>query len=416
MDREIPPDVIRKRRIKLVIKITVILLLMAGGVWALREVISPTLDARKIKTFVAEIGPVEATLSASGVVVPEYEQVITSPINSTVEKVYHRSGDSVKAGEIILEINKDLTRMSLKQLNDELEMLQNNKEQLRLELERKLIDLQASYEISNLQAQFIGTQYDRVKHLFDIGAETEENLQRADLNVKIALQEVQQWEKQIENQKAFLEAELKGLNLQISIQKNKIGEVQRELDLSDVRSSRDGVITGISDNIGSSVNRGDILVRIADLASYRVDGSISDIHADKMLIGGPVRIRIGEKYLSGRIVSIRPAVQDGVITFLVELENKAERMLRPNIRCDVYVVTSSRNNVVRVKNGPFYTGHVDQEVFVVKGDVAERRMAKIGVSNFDYVEIESEISPGDEVIISSMEKYRHMSEVKIENN
>ena len=416
MDREIPPDVIRKRRIKLVIKITVILLLMAGGVWALREVISPTLDARKIKTFVAEIGPVEATLSASGVVVPEYEQVITSPINSTVEKVYHRSGDSVKAGEIILEINKDLTRMSLKQLNDELEMLQNNKEQLRLELERKLIDLQASYEISNLQAQFIGTQYDRVKHLFDIGAETEENLQRADLNVKIALQEVQQWEKQIENQKAFLEAELKGLNLQISIQKNKIGEVQRELDLSDVRSSRDGVITGISDNIGSSVNRGDILVRIADLASYRVDGSISDIHADKMLIGGPVRIRIGEKYLSGRIVSIRPAVQDGVITFLVELENKAERMLRPNIRCDVYVVTSSRNNVVRVKNGPFYTGHVDQEVFVVKGDVAERRMAKIGVSNFDYVEIESEISPGDVVIISSMEKYRHMSEVKIENN
>lgn len=416
MDREIPPDVIRKRRIRLVIKITVILLLMAGGVWALREVISPTLDARKIKTFVAEIGPVEATLSASGVVVPEYEQVITSPINSTVEKAYHRSGDSVKAGEIILAVNKDLTRMSLKQLNDELEMLQNNKEQLRLELERKLIDLQASYEISNLQAQFIGTQYDRVKHLFDIGAETEENLQRADLNVKIALQEVQQWEKQIDNQKEFLEAELKGLNLQISIQKNKIGEVQRELDLSDVRSSRDGVITWISDNIGSSVNRGDILVRVADLASYRVDGSISDIHADKMLTGGPVKIRIAERYLSGRIVSIRPAVQDGVITFLVELENKDDRMLRPNIRCDVYVVTSSRNNVVRVKNGPFYAGHVDQEVFVVKGDVAVRRMAKIGVSNFDYVEIESEISPGDEVIISSMEKYRHMNEVRIENN
>ncbi|MEW5923847.1 MAG: HlyD family efflux transporter periplasmic adaptor subunit [Candidatus Zixiibacteriota bacterium] len=416
MDREIPPEIIRKRRIRLILKITVILLVMAGGVWALREVISPTLDARKIKTFIAEIGPVEATLSASGVVVPEYEQAITSPINSTIEKVYHRSGDSVKAGEVILEINKDLSRMALKQLNDELEMLQNNKEQLRLELERKLIDLQASYEISNLQAQFIKTQYDRVRHLFDIGAETQENLQRADLNVKIALEEVQQWEKQIENQKAFLEAELKGLNLQISIQENKMDEVQREIGLSDVRPSHDGVITMISDNIGSSVNRGDILVRVADLGSYRIDANISDIHADKVQNGGAVKIRIGEKQLTGRIGSIRPAVKDGVITFLVELDDKADRILRPNIRCDVYVVTSSKNHVVRVKNGPFYTGHVDQEVFVVKGDVAVRKMAKIGVSNFDYVEIESEIEPGDEVIISSMDKFRHMSEVQIKNN
>ncbi|PKK83060.1 MAG: hypothetical protein CVT49_10530 [candidate division Zixibacteria bacterium HGW-Zixibacteria-1] len=416
MDRELPAEVKRKRRLKFVIRIAAIVILLTGGVWALREVISPTLDAKKIKTYVAEIGLVEATLSASGVVVPEYEQVITSPVNSTIEKVYRRSGDSVKTGETILEINKDLSQMALKQLTDELGMLQNNKEQLRLELERKLIDLQASFEISRLQAQFIQTQYDRVKHLHDIGAETEENLQRADLNVKIALQEVQQWEKQIDNQKAFLEAELKGLNLQISIQKNKIDEVQRELNLSDVKSSRDGVLTWVNENIGSSVNRGDILARVADLGSFRVDANISDIHADKILVGGPAKIRIGEKYLTGRIGSVSPAVQNGVITFLVELDNRADKILRPNIRGDVYVITSSKNNVIRVKNGPFYTGRMDQEVFVVKGDIAVRRDVKIGVSNFDYVEIEGDISPGDEVIISSMEKYRHMDEVEIKNN
>ena len=91
--------------------------------------------------------------------------------------------------------------------------------------------------------------------------------------------------------------------------------------------------------------------------------------------------------LTGTISSISPAVQNGIVTFIVGPEDKADPALRANLRLDVYVVTSFKADVVRVKNGPFYDGIVEQRVFVIEGNTAVGRTVDIGASNFDWVEI-----------------------------
>ncbi|UCD63114.1 MAG: HlyD family efflux transporter periplasmic adaptor subunit [Candidatus Zixiibacteriota bacterium] len=394
--------------------IAAVILVLLFGTCALRSIITPTVDGSRISTSIAELGSVEATVSASGVVVPEFEQLITSPVSSTIEQVFIRPGDTVKTGEQILRLNKELLDISLKKLQDELEIQKNKKEQLTLKLERTEIELKSAYEIKDLQTKFVQSQYDRVKHLYDIGGATEEDLDRAALNVQIARSELQQLAKQIDNQQASLRADLKGLDLEISIQANRVGEVERQLQLAETRAGLDGVVTWVNDNIGQTVAPGDALARVADLGSFRIEARISDAHAAKLVVGGPVKVRIGNGDFRGHISSVQPSVQEGVISFLVQLDQKSDPALRPNLRTDVYVITSCRDSVVRVENGPFYTGTVDQEVFVVRGDHAVRRIVNIGASNFDWVEIDGDIVPGDEVIISDMRDYRHMDEVEIE--
>ena len=413
MDRELPSDEIRKRRLKNYSKIAAVFLLLLVGFFTIRSVITPTISRSEIRTSIAELGTIEATLSASGTIIPEHEQILTSPIRSRIDSVHLNSGDSVRQGESILQLNQESIQIEYGKLKDELELQRNRKEQLRLKLQQTQIELQTKYEVKELQVQFNESQLDLERQLFEIGASNKTNIEQARLNLKIAEREFELLASQIDNQQATLKAELKGVDLQIRIHESKLTEIRRQMELAEARADRDGIVTWINDDIGSSVNPGDVIARIADLGSFKMEAKISDIHADKVSAGGPVVVRINEKNLRGRISSVRPAVQSGVVTFIVELDNKSDESLRPSLRADVFVVTSYKDNVIIVNDGPFYRGLVDQDVFVIDGERAVRRTVDIGESNFDYVELLGEIKPGDEVIISNTSDYLHMKEIEI---
>ena len=54
------------------------------------------------------------------------------------------------------------------------------------------------------------------------------------------------------------------------------------------------------------VNEGDPLVRIADLSSFKVQGSISDNYLDQLRNGMAVIIRINENTIRGIVNNIYP--------------------------------------------------------------------------------------------------------------
>jgi HlyD family secretion protein len=126
-----------------------------------------------------------------------------------------------------------------------------------------------------------------------------------------------------------------------------------------------------------------------------------------------VSVRIGKLKLAGTISAVRPSVENGIARFEVRLDEKSHAALRPNLRTDVFVITSFKDDVLRVSNGPFFKGRVDQKVFVIDGNRANRRIVDIGVSNYDFVELIGDINPGEEVIISDMSKYEHAEQVNL---
>jgi len=117
---------------------------------------------------------------------------------------------------------------------------------------------------------------------------------------------------------------------------------------------------------------GETVAKIADLENFKVEAKISDIHAGKLVIGNPVKIRINETELSGVIYTIQPTIESGIVTFMIELQEKSNPLLRSNLRVDVQVILSSREGVIRVKNGPFINGSGKQEIFIIKGNKAFR--------------------------------------------
>ena len=413
MDRELAGSVVRKRRIKSLTWVGSFLAVLFLGVYTLRSASHSTLERARLLTSVAEIGSIEATVNASGRVVPEFEQVLTSPVTTTIETVHIQSGDSVHAGESILQLNTEELKLAHDKISDELEIQKSMKEQEALESQRQRSDLAAAYDIKVLQEKSATSKYELVQHLFDIGGITKAELEVAKLDLSIAKREVQQLADQVQNQDAHTDVSQRGLDLQINVQRSRMSEIERQLDHAATRAGRDGIVTWVNDNIGAPVNPGDVVARVADLSSFKVEGTISDVHAGKLGLGGTVNVRIGDTELRGHIASVRPAIQNGIVTFVVELNDKSNTVLRPNLRTDVYVVTSTVDSVMRVQNGPFYDGAHDQKVFVIKGNAAVGKTVNIGVSNFEWVEIQGDVKPGDEVIVSDMKKYQHMDEIAV---
>jgi HlyD family secretion protein len=409
MDQEL--SLAYKKRIarKRYITIAAIFLLVIAGVFLFRSVLKGSVRRETLIMAEASLGAIEETIAATGIVQPEYEVVITTPIQARIVNVFHSAGTPIKKGASILQLDKEFSQLAYEKLQDEQEMKKNKITQLRWTLDKSLLDLQTQYSIKELRVKSLEATLKSEQQLFDIGGGTQENINTALLNLNVARKELEQLKKQISNQNESNKADLKELNFEIDIHRKEINEMKSKMEQAEIISNRDGVVTWVKDEIGSVINPGDELARIADLTSFKVEASISDTYADRLVAGGSVIVKINREEIRGKISNVKPTVENGIVKFTVVLDNKAHKLLRPSLKVDVYVVQSYKDKVVRVKNGPVFNEKGEQEIFVVNGDRAEKRMVRLGISNFDYIEIAEGVKPGEMVIISDYAEFAHLN-------
>jgi len=413
MDKPLPKTYLSILKFKSLSKLLLIAGIFVIAIFILRNLITSSLTSSEITVKTAVIGDIEATLTASGIVVAEYEQVIVSSDNTSIEKVLYNSGEAIKAGEVILTLNSTLLNSQYEKMLYEYQLLKNRQKQLELNLERNFLNLNTELNIKNLKLKSLSVKLEQEKFLNERKMNTNGDLEQAELNLEIAKMELNLLNKQITNQKNSQLTDMEELVLQIKILDKNLAEIKDRIDKAEVKSDRDGVITGLNNRIGSSVLTGEVLVKIADLNSYKVAAKIPDIHIGRLQIGTPVIVRVNDRTLRGKISSIDPTIKNSSVDFSVELEQKNFKELRSNMTAEVFVITAEHKNVVTVENGAFYNGSKKIKAFVLENGTAYRRDVEVGLTNFDCIEIVSGITAGEKVIISDTREFEHRKEIKI---
>ena len=415
MDRIISTATQRRRRLRTwLLGLGALAALLVAGL-GLRTVLQPSVRRVDILTAPVETGRVDASLTAAGTVIPGREVVLTSPIQSTIRRVALAVGARVRPGQVILELDKDLAASALAKLDDEQLRNQNKNTQLQLTLARSLTDLQAQQEAQALKVSSLQSALRDEQHLLEIGGGTAEAVRQAELNLRTARLEAARLRQQLANQRQASAADRRELGYTVSMQQRSIGEQAQKLRQADISSQLPGVLTWVNDNLGTTVQAGDALARVADLSRYRVRATIADSYADQLRPGDAVLVRLGPGTdLRGTVASISPAVDKGVVTFFATLAHDHHPALRANLRADVFVITRAHPAVLRLKNGPFYQGGQEQPVFVLAGGRAVRRVVYFGDSNADYVQVLSGLAQGEEVVVSDTKGFVDTPEVRVE--
>jgi HlyD family secretion protein len=386
--------------------VALILILLPG--W-----LRPSVAREQVRTGRVDRGPVEGVVEASGTVVPAFEGVISSPVEARVEKVLKRPGDLVKAGDPILALDTSSARLDLGKLEDQLARKANEQQQLRISLERSLNDLRGQIEAQKLDVEALAYRLEQNRKLRADGLVSEQTFKASEVEAKKAEIQLTQLQGSVAAARLSTDAQLQGVELDLATLRKERDDASRLLELATTRSDRAGVLTWVVLQEGTTVRRGDVIARIADLDSFRVEGTVSDVHSSSLHAGQTVRVKLDDQTLDGRLTSIDPTIENGAVKFKVDLEKPRDPRLRNALRVDVLVVTDARANVLRVPKGPFAQGNGTDDVFVVEGDHAVRRRVRFGRSGDDFYEVVDGLAPGEEVILSDMKDYQHLDRVKL---
>jgi HlyD family secretion protein len=413
VDRPIDAGVQQRRRLRRAGTGAAVLAIVAAAVLWLPGLVSPAINRAGVRIAVADFGPVESVITATGTIVPEVEQVVSSPVDARVLRILKRTGATLKKGDPLLVLDVSETQLAVDKLAQDLAIKRNAQSRTRLSLEKSLIDLNGQVEVKTLQLASLRSQLARDRQMAGDGLLSQELLKKSELAVSQAEIELKQLDGSRENARVANRTDVEGLGLEMAKLEKERQEAQRVLTLATPRADRDGVLTWALTQEGVAIRKGDVIARVADLQSFRVDASVSDVHAKRLSPGLPVSVRVNEETLDGRVSQVLPTVQNGAITVQITLAQPSNPVLRSNLRVDVGIITASKPRAVRIRRGPFAASDGLQQVFVIRGDRAVRTPVELGLASFDHFEVVRGLAPGDEAIISDMSDYGRLKEVRI---
>ena len=217
MDREIPKEVRQKERNKKIIRYSSIGVASIIAISVLISVLRAGVEAKDLVFSTVDKGVIEVSVSASGKVVPAFEEIINSPINSRIIEVYKKGGDSVDVGTPILKLDLQSTEIEYKKLLDEEQMRQYKLDQLRVNNQTKLSDMAMQIKVSAMKLSRMKVELRNEHYLDSLGAGTTDKVRQAELSYNVAQLEYEQLQQQYKNEKEVAAAELKVQELDFNI-------------------------------------------------------------------------------------------------------------------------------------------------------------------------------------------------------
>ncbi len=412
MDVEIGQDVRLRRIVRRVLVAVIAVAAAAFCLAATVEWLRPSADRGELQTAKVTRGTVEATLQASGTVVPLVEQVVSSPVEARVLRVGRRAGATVKTGDELLTLDTAATRLEAERLEERLAQKRSENERLLLGLDETVATLEAQLEQKKLDAEIFHHTATQKQKLRAEGLTTDQDALAAQAAAKKSDIEIRQIEDAVRRAKRSRDVQLAAARTDLSFVRREAEESRRQLALAMLRADRDGVLTWVVPEVGAMVRRGEIVARIADLSAYRVIAQISDVHASRIGSGMRVNVKLDEATLGGTIESVDPRIESGVMKFYVTLDQASHIRLRNNLRADVSIVTGRRAETLIVRRGALGRSS-STHAFVVRGDDAVRVPVRFGLAGDDTIEIAEGLREGEDVVISDMSEYQDVANVRL---
>ena len=414
MDRAIPVGVQRKRRMVRYGKYAAIVAVVMGvAVW-LGTLMMSSVDKKSLITSQVDRGTIDVSIIATGKVVPAFEEVIISPISAQILEVYAHSGDTVDVGTPLLRLDLQSAQTDYSKALDEQEIRRQQMVQLTTNTETQLSDRRMQLEVEEMKIGQLEAQLRNEQYLDSLGSGTKDRVHQAEITLRTAQMQLKQLKQQYENEVRVRKADLRMKQLQDGIADKGLDETRRTLDGANIRSPRKATLTYISNEIGSIVGSGSNVAVISDLTHFKVDCSIADTYSDRVMAGGRVLVKIGKERLFGTINTVTPLSQDGVITFTVLMDNPSHPKLRSGLKAEVFVITSIKEDVLRIRNGSYYTGAGNYTLFIYKDEhTLVPRTIQLGDCNYDYVEVISGLEEGDSVVVNDMQRYKGKEKIRI---
>ncbi|MDP6980883.1 MAG: efflux RND transporter periplasmic adaptor subunit [Myxococcota bacterium] len=353
----------------------VALLIAIAGYW--------TFSAERFDVRVVAVarGTVESTVtnSKAGTLRSRLRSRMSAETGGRVTHIYHREGDTVESGALLVKLNDTSHRA-------------------RLELSQAVVVTSAArHREACLNRDHAKRDLDRARELRRNQVTSVGDLERFELAYRAA------------------EASCSAAEADIARAQAEVRAAHAELEKTEIRAPFDGIVAEVNSEVGEWVTPSPPLlsspsvIDLIDPASLYVSAPMDEVDSNRIRVGQPTRITVdshpGESF-PGSVVRVAPYVldieaQNRTIEVEVEFDAAPEpASMMVGTSADIEVTLATRDDVMRIPTATLLQGG---RVLVLVDGVLEERSVKVGLRNWDFVEVTGGLSP-EELVVESLDE------------
>lgn len=393
-------------------------LALAGGFYWLSTLqkAAPTLDmAVAIQDSVRQ-GDMVREVRGPGTLVPVQIQFITAPATARVDRVVVQSGETVKSGDVLLEMSSPETVIATLTADQNLNSARATLLQLRTTLSSN--ELAEKGLVATTRTLYVSAVAD---------AKAADTLVKQHLLSEFDATNKRTLAEQLTDQYAYEKQRLvemqKSTPEQISAAESNIDQLKSIADFYHtkekaltVRAPTNGVVQSLSLQQGQYQTEGTTLLKVVQPGQLKAVLQIPESQAKDVTIGQSASIDTRSNGLiPGHVSRKDPSAVSGTVTIDVALDGALPQGAVPDLSVDGTIQIEKLNNVLYTGR-PGYggsTGPVGLFKIVENGHYAVRVQVLLGRSSVTSVEIVKGLSKGDKVILSDMTQYDGVERVRL---
>ncbi len=409
----------QKRRRQAVIVTAVVLGLAAVSAAVMRlKPAAPTVERGTVWTDTVKRGPMLRQVRGLGSLVPSQESVrqIPAETEATVVRIHMLPGSQVKAGTILLEMSNPQTEQAAVDAQLQQKAAEAEYQSLRAKLESDLMNQKAgaaTVHADNAQAQ---RQANTDKALYELGVISA-------LAYKASKDKADELTTRNDLETQRLTANERAILSQMAVQQAKVDQMrtlaqlkQKQLDELKVRPGIDGVLVDLPLQVGQHVLPGTMLAKVVEPDHLMATLKVAETQARDVQIGEPASVDTHNGVITGSVMRVDPAVQNGTVTVDVKLTGELPKGARPDLSVDGTIDLERLENVLYV--GRPALGQENSTISLFKlspeGQTAIRVPVKVGRASVNSIQVIEGLHEGDTVILSDMSRWDSTDRIRLE--
>jgi HlyD family secretion protein len=370
-----------------------------------------------------------SSISSNGKVEPIAPFIVRAQLDTFVERISAVEGQSVKKGQLLLELNVKDAAAQLAEARSKLLRADDDLRAARAggrsdEAARTEGQLAAAVALRNR----LQRNHDSLQRLIAQQAATQDELAANDLDLAKAEAQVKQLTAARQEFDRGVKLDANRTSLQVEQLRSEVAALEEKVRDGRIAAPADGTLYSVPAKPGDYVKVGDLLAEMADLHKVRVRAFIDEPELGGLEPGEPVRITwdalpnrtwMGKTQVIPKQVVARGARSVGEL--LCEVNNDKLELL-PNINVNVRINSHERMNVLTVPRGTVEGDGGQKFVFVVLRNALgvgkatlQRREIRIGIADSTNYEVLSGLHEGEMIALPGDIDLKDGMPVKIVN-
>jgi multidrug efflux pump subunit AcrA (membrane-fusion protein) len=399
---------------KYLLTLSVVILVLAGTISCARKQEPATTTAtmvQGVKTETVIQHSVDENYEAVGTVRAKNSAIVSSKVMGSIVAMKVREGDTVRAGQILVEIDSREARIQTQKSGAGLVEMKGALD----EVDRNIKAAESAQTAAEANRQLATSTLRRYQQLLDRQSISPQEFDEVRARREVADAEAERAGRQLQS----LEAKRRQALARIDQSKADVAGSQVYSSFTRIAAPITGVVVSKQADVGYMAAPGAPLLTIESGADYRLEAAVQESQINRIHPRDQVRVQIdalGQQELAGIVVEIVPAADPASRTYLVKisiaLPGGNQQIIRSGLYGKARFITGQTQALTIPRKAVVERGQLTSVYVVDQSGIARMRLVKTGKTYSDRIEVLSGLKEGEQIVVDGVAAVNEGSRVR----